>query len=79
MAKNNNKRFAALSEDIAPQAGDLVIGRTYSCGVHSLTVKKVEAHFGNLQVCYYDAFDQKVRWEHIGTFHKMLEKKDISV
>ncbi len=75
----NNNGAAAPSEAFGPYSDDLVIGRPYKCGVHTLTIRKIERHYGNLQVCYFDDFEQKSSWEHICIFRRMLAKQQMSV
>lgn len=63
---------AAPNEEFEPQIDDLVVGRSYKCGAHLLTIRKIEMHYLNWQVNYFDSFEQKLSWEHISRFRKML-------
>ncbi len=75
----NHNGAAVPSATFGPYSDDLVIGRSYKCGVHILTIRKIERYYGNLQVCYFDDFEQKSSWEHISIFHQMLAKQDMSL
>ncbi len=75
----NNNGAAVPTTTFGPYSDELVLGFSYKCGVHTLTIRKIERHYGNLQVCYFDDFEQKLIWEHIGIFHRMLAKQQMSV
>lgn len=73
----NTEQFAVPNADLRPGFSGLVIGRMYKCGVHKFTIRDIATHFGNLQVRYHDSFDQKEKYEHIGTFRKMLQTQKV--
>jgi hypothetical protein len=76
-AKTNATHAAAQSEDLESRPSDLVIGRMYVCGVHNFTIRDIAKYFGNLQVRFYDSFDQREKYEYIGTFRKMLQTQKV--
>jgi hypothetical protein len=49
----------------------------YVCGVHNFTIREIAQYFGNLQIRFYDSFDQREKYEYIGTFRKMLQTQKV--
>ena len=77
MTKTTTIQDAAPSEELGPRFNDFVVGRVYKCGVRKFTIREVARYFGNWQVCFYDSFDQKEKYEHIGSFRKMLQTQTV--
>jgi hypothetical protein len=73
MGKNNG--VAVPDETFGMHSNDLVIGHPYKREAHTLTIRRIETHHGNLQVCFFDDFELKSSWEHISTFRGMQEGK----
>jgi hypothetical protein len=59
--------------DLSPSC--LSVGMMLEREVHKLTIRAIERHFGNMQVCVYDSFTQETSWNEIGCSLKSLQEQ----
>jgi len=72
MSGTTTNQTASSSHVLGLTFQDIEIGREYKCGMHKLAIQDISRHFGNWQVCFFDAFTQKVSWEQIVAFRELL-------